>query len=236
MRDDPKFHAVIPAAGAGTRMAAGMPKQYLQLAGKTVLENSLDALLASERIDKVVLVLAVDDEYWPSIQNRYKDSRVETVSGGAERSQSVLNGLDHLAVTANENDWALVHDAVRPCLQQDDIDSLLSVLEGDPVGGLLGVPVTDTMKQVNAEGAVIKTLERDDLWRALTPQMFRLGALRDALRRAITAGAQVTDEASAMELAGQRPRMILGHADNIKITRPGDLQLAEFYLQSRQKL
>ena len=235
MSDDPKFHAVIPAAGVGARMASALPKQYLQLAGKTVLEHSLDALLACERIDRVVLVLAAADEYWPSIQSRYKDSRVETVSGGAERSQSVLNGLEHLAETAHENDWVLVHDAVRPCLLQDDIDSLLNALAGDPVGGLLGVPATDTMKQVSAEGAVTQTLERDGLWRALTPQMFRLGELREALRRAITAGAQVTDEASAMELAGQRPRMIPGHADNIKITRPGDLQLAEFYLQSRQK-
>ena len=234
MPDDPKFHAVIPAAGAGARMAAGMPKQYLPMAGRTVLEYSLAALLACERIDTVVLVLADDDEYWPTIGDRYKDSRVETVSGGAERCHSVLNGLAHLADTADENDWVLVHDAARPCLRREDLDSLLNTLEGDPVGGLLGMPVTDTKKQVNADGTVIQTLEREGIWRALTPQMFRLGPLRDALQQAIDRGVLVTDEAAAMEITGQRPRMVLGHADNIKITRPGDLQLAEFYLQSRE--
>jgi 2-C-methyl-D-erythritol 4-phosphate cytidylyltransferase len=234
MSDDLKFHAVIPAAGAGFRMGADIPKQYLTLASKTVLEHSLDTLLACERIATVILALSADDEYWPEIRERYKDSRVETVTGGAERCHSVLNGLVHLAGTAGSDDWVLVHDAARPCVRQQDIEMLMSSLEDDSVGGLLGMPVADTMKQVDSDSMIQKTVERDGLWRALTPQMFRLGPLRDALQQAIASGVMVTDDAAAMEMAGFRPRMVEGHADNIKITRPGDLQLAEFYLQSRK--
>ena len=232
MSDDLKFHAVIPAAGAGSRMGADIPKQYLALAGQTVLEHSLDALLACERIATVVLVLSADDERWPEIMHRYKDSRVETVTGGAERCHSVLNGLEHLTGTAGVDDWVLVHDAARPCVRRQDIEMLMTRLEDHEVGGLLGVPVADTMKQVDSDSMILKTVERDGLWRALTPQMFRLGPLRDALQQAIASGVMVTDDASAMEMAGYRARMVEGQADNIKITRPADLQLAEFYLQS----
>ena len=236
MNNDSQCHAVIPAAGAGVRMGADTPKQYLTLAGQTVLEHSLDVLLACKRIATVVLVLSVDDQYWPEIRRRYKDSRVETVSGGAERCHSVLNGLEYLADKASGDDWVLVHDAARPCVRKHDIEMLMSRLEDDSVGGLLGMPVADTMKQVDADGVVMQTVERDGLWRALTPQMFRLGPLRDALQQAIASGVMVTDDAAAMEMAGFRPRMVQGHADNIKLTRPGDLQLAEFYLQSRESL
>ena len=232
MNHDQKFHAVIPAAGAGSRMGADIPKQYLTLAGQTVLEHSLDVLLACEQIATVVLVLSADDERWPEIMHRYKDSRVETVTGGAERCHSVLNGLEHLAGTAGVDDWVLVHDAARPCVRRQDIEMLMTRLEDHEVGGLLGVPVADTMKQVDSDSMILKTVERDGLWRALTPQMFRLGPLRDALQQAIASGVMVTDDASAMEMAGYRARMVEGQADNIKITRPADLQLAEFYLQS----
>ena len=232
MSDNLKFYAVIPAAGAGSRMGADIPKQYLTLAGQTVLEHSLDVLLACERIATVVLVLSADDERWPEIKDRYKDSRVETVTGGAERCHSVLNGLEHLAGTAGVDDWVLVHDAARPCVHRQDIEMLMTRLEDHEVGGLLGVPVADTMKQVDSDSMILKTVERDGLWRALTPQMFRLGPLRDALQQAIASGVMVTDDAAAMEMAGYRARMVEGQADNIKITRPADLQLAEFYLQS----
>jgi len=232
MNHDQKFYAVVPAAGAGSRMGADIPKQYLTLAGQTVLEHSLDVLLACERIATVVLVLSADDERWPEIKDRYKDSRVETVTGGAERCHSVLNGLEHLAGTAGVDDWVLVHDAARPCVRRQDIEMLMTRLEDHEVGGLLGVPVADTMKQVDSDSMILKTVERDGLWRALTPQMFRLGPLRDALQQAIASGVMVTDDASAMEMAGYRARMVEGQADNIKITRPADLQLAEFYLQS----
>ncbi|GMQ88344.1 MAG: 2-C-methyl-D-erythritol 4-phosphate cytidylyltransferase [Gammaproteobacteria bacterium] len=236
MNDTPNFHAIIPAAGTGVRMGADTPKQYLTLAGQTVLEHSLDVLLACQRITTVVLVLSIDDQYWPEIQYLYKDSRVETVGGGVERCHSVLNGLEYLAGAAGSDDWVLVHDAARPCVRKQDIEMLMSGLEDDSVGGLLGMPVADTMKQVDTDDAVMQTVERDGLWRALTPQMFRLGPLRDALQQAIASGVMVTDDAAAMEMAGLRPRMVEGHGDNIKITRPGDLQLAEFYLQSRKTL
>ena len=234
MSDDLKFHAVVPAAGTGARMGADIPKQYLTLAGQTVLEHSLDVLLACEQIATVVLVLSADDEHWLEIKGRYKDSRIETLRGGAERCHSVLNGLDHLAGTAGDNDWVVVHDAARPCVRQQDIEMLMSSLEDDLVSGLLGLPVADTMKQVDSDSVILKTVERDGLWQALTPQMFRLGPLRDALQQAIASGVMVTDDAAAMEMTGYRARTVEGHADNIKITRPGDLQLAEFYLQSRK--
>ena len=236
MNENREFYAVVPAAGAGSRMGADMPKQYLTLAGQTVLEHSLDVLLACERIATVVLVLSADDERWPEIRGRYTDDRVETVNGGAERCHSVLNGLDHLAGTVGVDDWVLVHDAARPCVRQQDIEMLMTRLEDHEVGGLLGVPVADTMKQVDSDSMILKTVERDGLWRALTPQMFRLGPLRDALQQAIASGVMVTDDASAMEMAGYRARMVEGQADNIKITRPADLQLAEFYLQSGKSL
>ena len=233
MSHDSKFLAVIPAAGSGVRMGEKVPKQYLQLAGQTVLEHSLDALLACKRINRVVVVVSAGDKYWPGIRERYTDRRVTSVNGGAERCHSVLNGLEYLASVAGENDWVLVHDAARPCVRHQDIGMLMTTLEHDPVGGLLGVPVADTMKQVDGEGCIVQTVEREGLWRALTPQMFRPGLLRDALKQAIAGGVMVTDDAAAMEMEGHKPRMVEGQADNIKITRPGDLQLAEFYLQSR---
>jgi 2-C-methyl-D-erythritol 4-phosphate cytidylyltransferase len=234
MSDPVRFHAIVPAAGAGARMGADLPKQYLVLAGRTVLEHSLDVLLACERVETVVLVLSAGDEHWPRIRDRYTNHRLKTASGGAERCHSVLNGLDQLAGTASGDDWVLVHDAARCCVRHEDVELLMTTLETDPVGGLLGTPVADTLKQVGSDDLVQRTVDREGMWRALTPQMFRLGPLRDALQLAIGQGVMVTDDAAAMEMAGQRPRMIQGHADNIKVTRPADLQLAEFYLQSRK--
>ena len=233
MRRDEKFRVVVPAAGAGRRMAAGVPKQYLDIGGKPVLEHTIDALLSCRYVTSVVVAIAADDERWPRILARYAGRPVETVTGGTERCHSVLNGLDYLAETANDDDWVLVHDAVRPCVRTDDIEALIEALGDDAVGGLLGVPVADTMKQVNAEGMVERTVLRDGLWHALTPQMFRLGLLREALLQTLTDGMLVTDEAAAMEFAGHHPRMVQGHRDNIKITLPADLALAEFHLQSR---
>ncbi len=233
MRADEKYRVVVPAAGAGRRMAAGVPKQYLDISGKPVLEHAIDALLSCRYVTSVIVAVAADDERWPQLQTRYSDRPVETVTGGTERCHSVLSGLDYLAETANDDDWVLVHDAVRPCVRTDDIEALIEALHDDAVGGLLGVPVADTMKLVDAEGTVERTLSRDGMWHALTPQMFRLGPLREALLQSLADGRLVTDEAGAMEFAGHLPRMVQGHRDNIKITLPADLALAEFYLQSR---
>ena len=228
-----KIWAIVPAAGAGQRMSSSIPKQYLLLGEKTVLEHTLDALLGCRQLAGVVVVLAEGDEYWRDIEPRYFGHHVVKATGGAERCHSVLNGLQQLAGKADEDDWVLIHDAVRPCVRQADIGFLISTLLNSDDGGLLGVPVTDTMKQVDAGNAIRTTVAREGLWHAYTPQMFRIGKLRSALQRAIYRQLLVTDEASAMELAGYRPRMVLGQRDNIKITVPSDLELAAFYLQTR---
>ena len=235
MPADPAYWAIVPAAGSGTRMGAALPKQYLRLGARTVLEHSLDTLLAVEAISGVVLVVAPDDNTWQSIRPRYAEQSLEVVVGGAQRCHSVLNGLEALAGKAAPTDWVLVHDAARPCVRRDDILALMSGMDADSDGGLLGVPVADTMKRVAADGRVTATVDRGGLWHALTPQMFRLEALRAALRQAIAANSLVTDEASAMELAGYRPLMVQGHRDNIKITLPADLALAAFYLQAEKQ-
>ncbi len=222
------YVAVVPAAGAGRRMGADIPKQYLQIHGKAVIDWTLQTLLSHPDIESLVVALSADDEYWPDTLSA-SDSRVRTVTGGEERCHSVLNALEALVPAAGEDDWVLVHDAARPCVRPDDISRLIR-LASNGVGGVLGVPVHDTMKKTDTDGGIIETVERKRLWHAFTPQMFPLGLLRHSLRAALAAGVEVTDEASAMEWAGYRPLMVEGAATNIKITRPADLSLAEFYL------
>ncbi len=226
-----KFWAVIPAAGVGSRMQADRPKQYLPLHGKTVLEHTLACFLDHPEIEGVVVALSENDPWW--LELGLQHAKLYTALGGEERCHSVLNALNGLQSQADDNDWVLVHDAARPCLRREDLDHLLDALQGHPVGGLLGLPVADTVKRTGDDDAVIETVSREHLWRALTPQMFRLAELRMALNDALGKGALVTDDASAMELAGKMPKMIEGHGDNIKITRPQDLRLAELYLQER---
>lgn len=229
-----KYFSVVPAAGVGSRMGAAVPKQYLRLHGKTVIEHSLTRLCAHPLIEGVVVAISADDQYWP--QQRLPDpNKIHVAQGGAERCHSVLNGLQLLSGIADADDWVLVHDAARPCLHPDDITHMIEALRDHPVGGLLGVPVADTVKRTNPEGDVLQTVSRDNLWRALTPQMFRLGQLQQALQSALDEHFLVTDEASAMEHAGFIPRMVEGRADNIKITRPEDLSLAELYLAQQEK-
>jgi len=226
--------AVIPAAGGGTRMAADRPKQYLPLAGKTVIRHVLDRFSRHPAISGIVVALAEGDEYWQE-QSRPRGAPLYEVTGGAERYLSVLKALHDLRERARPDDWVLVHDAARPCLRNADLERLISTLREHPVGGLLGVPVSDTLKRVDEQGSVVtRTLDRTGIWRALTPQMFRLGDLTAAIEAAAQEGVVVTDEAGAMERAGFQPRMVEGHADNIKITTPGDLAFAELII-SRQK-
>ncbi|MCW8828564.1 MAG: 2-C-methyl-D-erythritol 4-phosphate cytidylyltransferase [Gammaproteobacteria bacterium] len=223
-----KFWAVIPAAGVGKRMQADRPKQYLELHGRTVLEHTLMRFLDHPQITGVVVALTDGDPYWQRLALSHP--KLMSAPGGEERCHSVLNALQVLQQRATESDWVLVHDAARPCLRREDVDRLIAALTDHPVGGLLGLPVADTMKRTDAEDTVLETVPRDNLWRALTPQMFRLGELAQALESALKKGQLVTDEASAMELAGKAPKMVEGHGDNIKITRPQDLRLAELYL------
>ena len=222
--DLPAFWAVIPAAGVGARMAADRPKQYLQLGGRTILEHSLGCFLDHPRLKGLVVSLAIDDPYWPTLACA-NDPRIQRADGGSERSGSVLNALLQLnALGASDDDWVLVHDAARPNLSRDDLDKLLAELADDPVGGLLAVPARDTLKRVDKHGRVVDTVDRSLIWQAYTPQMFRLGALHRALADSLVADAVITDEASAMEWSGQAPRLIEGRSDNIKVTRPEDLE------------
>lgn len=220
----PEFWAVIPAAGVGARMRADRPKQYLRLGERTVLEHTLDCFLGHPTLKGLVLCLAEDDPYWPGLACA-SDPRIERAAGGCERADSVLNGLLHLlTLGAHENDWVLVHDAARPNLARDDLNLLLGELAEDPVGGLLAVPARDTLKRVGKDGRVRETIDRSVIWQAYTPQMFRLGQLHRSLADALVSHANITDEASALEWAGHAPRLIEGRADNLKITRPEDLE------------
>ncbi len=228
MSEDARCWAVVPAAGSGRRMGAAIPKQYLKLAGRRVIDHTLERLLEHPGIEAVYVVISAGDELWRDCEYA-GDPRVTIVEGGEQRCHSVLNALRMLKSRAADHDWVLVHDAARPCLSRKDLDHLIHYLMQHPVGGLLGVPVRDTLKAVDSEGRVERTVSRDGLWHALTPQMFRLGLLHQALESVIDNGAFVTDDASAIELAGYHPLMVEGDAGNIKITRPEDLQLAADY-------
>jgi len=212
-------------------MGSELPKQYLTLHDKTLLQHTIERMVSHPRIAGVVVAVAEHDNRWQAFKD-YFDDRVTWVTGGAERCHSVLNALRALSDIAGQDDWALVHDAARPCLRVDDIDRLIDEAS-DGVGGILAVPVSDTMKRANSDGSITETVNREGLWRALTPQMFRAALLIDAIEHAMTQDFPITDEASAVESLGHRPRLVAGHPDNIKITIPQDLELAHLYLQTQ---
>ena len=228
-----RFWAVIPAAGTGTRMFTDVPKQYLSINGRRIIEYSLETFCNHPQICGVFVAIAAGDKFWAELSCG-KHPKIKSAAGGLVRAQSVLNCLHVLSTMAGAEDWVLVHDAARPCISGEDIDQLITVLRDHPVGGLLALPVRDTMKRADiGQGSgyhVTETVNRQGLWHALTPQMFRLGRLTQALEQAIRQGQIVTDESQAMELAGLRPRLVEGRAENIKVTRPSDLKLAELYL------
>lgn len=234
MRSAAQCWAAIPAAGIGARLAAERPKQYLPLHGRTILEHALRPFLGHARIRGVVVALAPGDRWWTELPAAVRD-RVSIVDGGTERVHSVLNCLRHLLTVADAADWVLVHDAARPCLRAADLDSLLEQAGAHGVGGILALPARDTMKRADAAGNIAATVDRARLWHALTPQMFRLGALERALAAALASGRLVTDEAEAMEFAGTPGRLVRGHADNIKVTLPDDLVMAELFLAQREE-
>lgn len=214
--------AIIPAAGVGSRMQADKPKQYLRIAGKTILEHTLAVIATHPAVARIILVVGNDDPYLPQLT---LPTNVQVVIGGETRAESVLNGLR--AINA-PNAWALVHDAARPCLRHSEIDQLLQI-ESEQ-GAILAIPVTDTIKRANAAQDIIATEDRSRLWQAQTPQFFPAALLERALSQALADGANITDEASAMEYAGFQPHLVAGRSDNLKVTRPEDLALAEFYL------
>ncbi|WP_333609079.1 2-C-methyl-D-erythritol 4-phosphate cytidylyltransferase [Arsukibacterium sp.] len=223
----PAIAAIIPAAGVGQRMQADKPKQYLRLQGKTILQHSVERILAIDSVSRLYLVLSDDDAYFAS--TGLPAEQIERVSGGSERVHSVLNALQ--LIDSERYPWVLVHDAARPLVRKQDIDLLISEGLSGQHGAILACPVRDTMKR--GQQFITETVSRDSLWHALTPQFFPTDLLREAIIGALAAGVQVTDEASAMEWAGHQVRLLEGHSDNIKITRPADLQLAAFYLEQQ---
>ena len=226
------YYAVIPAAGTGSRFGGELPKQYLPLNGVPLIRHTLQALLSDVRITQIAVVLSPDDTCWhdaclpPDAAGRVHVVR----TGGATRADSVINGINWLQSELNvePEDWVLVHDAARPCLDPSQLAGLIDALADDPVGGLLAIPVADTLKRSDAGARVIGTVDRRELWQAQTPQMFRIGSLQTALSRPnLTA---ITDEASAIEALGMQPRLVPGSLRNLKVTYPEDLRLAAMIL------
>ena len=230
----PSYWFVIPAAGIGSRMGAGKPKQYLMLGSKTILEHTITRILSLPNLAGIVVPLNSQDNFWTSL-TILQHPLVHTVHGGAQRADSVLNGLNYLADKAHNQDWVLVHDAARPCVTIENIQKLCDDLIGDEVGGILAVPVSDTLKQVASANKIQTTVDRSALWQAQTPQLFRYKLLRDCLIQALARNESITDESSAAELCGYQPKVVEGRTDNIKVTRPDDLLLAEFILKQQEK-
>jgi 2-C-methyl-D-erythritol 4-phosphate cytidylyltransferase len=229
-----KCWVVIAAGGSGKRMKRRVPKQYLEISGKTVIERTMDAFLNHEVISGVVVVTPADDTRWESVTPTHPKFLCR-IEGGAERCDSVLAGLNVLQAHVGTDDWVLVHDAARPCISKALIDKLVKKVMRHPIGGILGLPVTDSIKRTDPRDGIIQSVSRERMWRAQTPQMFRLHALRTALNDLKQRNVIVTDEASAMEFMGMRPLMVKGSESNLKITTPSDLPLAEYFLEAEAK-
>ncbi|MEK7810322.1 MAG: 2-C-methyl-D-erythritol 4-phosphate cytidylyltransferase [Pseudomonadota bacterium] len=224
-----EFHALVPAAGFGARMGHELPKQYLDLAGRPMIWHALSTLCASPNIKTVFVVLAPDDEYFSRYDWSHCSGKLEPLyCGGATRAESVSNGL--LASELEPDDWVLVHDAARPCLSTHLLARLISELRDHAVGGILAVPVADTLKRADARQHIVHTEPREGLWQAQTPQMFRAGLLAQALQQCKT----VTDEASAIEALGLQPKLVASDSSNFKVTYPQDIELAELLLKNKR--
>ena len=215
-------------------MRRKVPKQYLEIAGKTVIEHAMEAFLEHDMIDGVVAVTPPGDPRWIDIAPEHPKF-IGRFDGGAERSDSVINGLEGLKPQAKADDWVLIHDAARPCISARLLDRLIKKVLRHPVGGILGLPVNDTIKRTDVTGGIMETVSRENIWRAQTPQMFRFQVLYDALRDIRSRGGSVTDDAAAMEFLGMRPLMVVSDSSNIKITNPSDIPLAEYFVEAEQK-
>ena len=225
-----RYFALIPAAGSGSRMGSELPKQYQTLAGVPMLWHAIHALSTHSKIEQVFVVLAAADVHFARSDWTPFDAKLRPLyCGGATRAASVLNGLRAISAIAQAEDWVLVHDAARPCLTQAHLDALIGALAADAVGGLLAMPVADTLKRADQAVRVIATETRAHLWQAQTPQMFRHGTLLHALETLGTA--TPTDDASAIEHLGLQPKLVACDATNLKVTYPQDLNLAELILR-----
>jgi 2-C-methyl-D-erythritol 4-phosphate cytidylyltransferase len=226
-----RYFALVPAAGYGARMGGTLPKQYLPLADHSLLYHAVRPLVDAEFIARVFLVLSPTDERYRRLDWRALGPRLVALHcGGDTRAASVLNGLHAMAGEVRADDWVLVHDAARPCIDGQLLRRLKDEIDDDAVGGLLALPVADTLKRGDAEGRVVRTEPRADLWQAQTPQMFRYRLLVEALSE-VGVDAVVTDEASAVERHGYQPRLVMGDSRNLKVTYPQDLALAELILR-----
>ena len=227
-----KFYALIPAAGSGSRMGGAIEKQYMDLNSVPMIAHAMMVLAREPRITRIFVVLSPTDKRWNNYQWQGWEERIEVLRcGGATRAETVLNGLQAMSELCTADDWVLVHDAARPCLPDEMLGKLLDEVAEDPVGGLLAVPVADTLKRAAADTAsgmrAEATVPRAGLWQAQTPQMFRHGKLTEALR---AAGSDMTDEASAVEQLGLKPRLVESDSRNLKVTYPQDLELASMIL------
>lgn len=230
LKSKSKFWVVLPAAGSGSRMRQTVPKQYLTINGKAVIEHAIDVFLSNPEIQNIMVCLPVGDQRFSQMPFS-ENPRVATTAGGESRASSVLNGLR--ALVADDQDWVLVHDAARPCLSAQLLCHLIEQLRDDEVGGILAVPVKDTLKQSSRDQRIASTVDRSTIWQAQTPQMFRYGLLKVALAHAIDNGIEITDEASSLEASGYQPKLVEGDARNLKITTSEDLELAEFLLKPK---
>lgn len=227
----PKIIAIVPAAGIGSRMRLDLPKQYIKIQNRTILEHTLETLLLHPNIIRIIVSLNHNDNYFHklSISSHF---RIITVIGGNKRVDSVLAGLK----IVKDINWVMVHDAVRPCLSYEDLEKLISIIKKNPVGGLLARPVSDTIKYSNKKkDKSLYTVDREKLWHALTPQLFQINLLKFCLKKIFKDKISITDEASALEYCGYNPLLVLGSCNNIKITSPEDLVFAEFYLKKCNK-
>ncbi len=230
------FFALIPAAGSGSRTGKILPKQYLPLAGKPMIYHAIHTLYRSSHITQIFVILSPDDRIWSQHDwSEFSEKLIIINCGGTTRAQSVLNGLKAIpaVVTIDDQDWILVHDAARPCLTSTHLENLIIEIAEDETGGLLAIPVADTLKRSDLNHRSINTESRENLWQAQTPQMFRYHLLVNALSRKSTA--QITDDASAVEALGFHPKLVLGDTHNFKVTYPADLILAELILNKGEK-
>ncbi len=220
--------ALVPAAGVGARMASDKPKQYLQVAGKTLIEHTLLSLLDFDGIAGVQLCLSPNDQYWTELDFHH-DSLLPIADGGAERANSVLAGLQALSGLAKPDDWIMVHDAARPCVTKQVLEYLIDTVGDHDVGGILAVPLADTIKY-STDKAIEKTIDRRHLWAAQTPQMFRYALLLECLEKALENKFEITDESSALERSGYQPMIVPSSRSNIKVTYPEDIEWVEHFL------
>ncbi|MDW3095191.1 MAG: 2-C-methyl-D-erythritol 4-phosphate cytidylyltransferase [Gammaproteobacteria bacterium] len=229
----PKCWAVIPAAGIGERVGSSLPKQYLKIAGKTILEHAISPFIKNSCIAGITIALNQQDVHFDELNIKTRSQKIHTVIGGATRAHSVLNALNSFEAQLDKDDFVLVHDAARPCLTMSDLEKLIGVCIQHDVGGIVGSPMPDTIKQVE-KGNIENTLDRENIWRAYTPQMFKFEVLRSAILKAFADNVRITDEANALEYVGYKPCMVEGDSQNLKITTAEDVSIAEMILQKRK--